>query len=130
MRSLTVTLLLFVAAMASPLARSGEVPYDAAAFATALKSGAPMAVVFHADWCPTCRAQAPILKELSREPKFKGVTVFIADFDKELALRQQLRVNKQSTIVVFNKGQELKRSTGETQREGLAAVLSTVGDGI
>ncbi|MDP9087367.1 MAG: thioredoxin family protein [Pseudomonadota bacterium] len=130
MRSLTITLLLFVAAIAAPVARSSEVPYDATAFATALKSGAPMAVVFHADWCPTCRAQAPILEELSREPKFKGVTVFIADFDKELALRQQLRVNRQSTIVVFNKGQERKRSTGETQREGLAAVLSAVGDGI
>ena len=129
MRSFTVTLLLFVAAIAAPLARSSEVPYEAVAFATALKSGTPTAVVFHADWCPTCRAQAPILKELSREPKFKGVTVFIADFDKEHALRQQLRVNQQSTIVVFNKGQERKRATGETQREGLAALLSTVGDG-
>ncbi|HEY0747022.1 MAG TPA: thioredoxin family protein [Steroidobacteraceae bacterium] len=123
MRSLTLTLLLLVALIAAPLARSAEVPYDAATFASALKSGAPMAVVFHADWCPTCRAQAPILKELSGEPKFMGVTVFIADFDKELALRRQLRVTQQSTLVVFNKGQEINRSTGETRREGLAKQL-------
>jgi thiol-disulfide isomerase/thioredoxin len=25
-------------------------------------------VVFHAQWCPTCRAQAPLLKELVQSP--------------------------------------------------------------
>ncbi len=129
MRSVTIALLMFAAAIAAPVSRSAEVPYDAAAFATALKSGAPMAVVFHADWCPTCRAQAPILKELSLEPKFKAVTVFIADFDKELTLRRQLRVTRQSTIVVFNAGKEVNRSTGETQRADVAAVLSPIGSG-
>ena len=39
-------------------------------------------------------------------------------------LRKQLGVTRQSTIVVFNKGHEVARSTGDTQKEAIAALLS------
>ena len=86
-----------------------------------------MAVVFHADWCPTCRAQAPVLKELMLDSKRQALTLFVADFDKEMALRKEFGVAKQSTIVVFDKGKEVTRSTGDTQRESLAELLSKAG---
>lgn len=129
MRLLSFGFILMMTLFAVPFARAAEVPYDAAAYESALRSGAPVAVVFHASWCPTCRAQAPVLQQLSREPRYKGLTLFIADFDTEMALRQKLRVTKQSTLVVFKNGREVNRSTGETQREGLDAALASVAAG-
>ena len=102
---------------------AGERPFTAAAFDSVRASGQPLAVHFHADWCPTCRAQAPIVRELLSTPELKNVTVLVADFDTELALRKSMKVTRQSTLVVFRRGKEVARSTGETSREGLAALL-------
>lgn len=102
---------------------AAEAPYSAAALDRLLASGQAVAVDFHADWCPTCRAQAPIVKDLLSTPEFKNITVLIANYDTELALRKSLNVTKQSTLVVFRHGKEVARSTGDTTREGLAALL-------
>jgi thioredoxin 1 len=88
-----------------------------------LAAGKPVAVVFHADWCPTCRAQAPLLKELTQTSELKSLTLFVANFDTEKALKQSLGVTKQSTVVVFKGGKESARSTGDTQQASLAALL-------
>ena len=104
-------------------AMAGEQPYSAATLERMLAAGQPVVVDFHADWCPTCRAQAPIVKDLLATPELKNVTVLIADFDTELALRKSLKVTNQSTLVVFRQGKEVARSTGDTSREGLAALL-------
>ena len=79
--------------------------------------------MFHADWCPTCRAQAPVLKTLSQTPELKAVTVYVANFDTEKTLKKSLGVTQQSTIVVFKDGKESARSTGDTQSDSLAALL-------
>jgi thioredoxin 1 len=110
-------------ALFSNLALCAEVPYDQAQFDAARAAGQPVAVVFHADWCPTCRAQAPVLKQLSQTPAFKPLTVYVADFDTEKSLKRSLGVTRQSTIVVFKGGKEVARSTGDTQEDALAALL-------
>jgi thioredoxin 1 len=102
---------------------AGEEPYSAATFDRLLGNGQPVVVDFHADWCPTCRAQAPIVRELLSTPELKNVTVLIANYDTELALRKSLNVAKQSTLVVFRHGKEVARSSGDTTRNGLAALL-------
>ena len=127
MRSFTSSLFLLMAFIAAPAAQSAERAYDAAAFETALKAGQPVAVVFHADWCPTCRAQAPVLKELLLEPQRRELTLFVANFDSETALRKEFRVTKQSTIIVFKKGREVVRSTGDTQKSSLDSLLAAAG---
>ena len=109
--------------LCASLAFSAEVPYNQAQFDAARSAGKPVAVVFHADWCPTCRAQAPVLKELSQSPALQSVTVYVANFDTDKALKKSLGVTQQSTIVVFKDGKETARSTGDTQREPLAALL-------
>jgi thioredoxin 1 len=73
-------------------------------------SGIPFAVVFHADWAPICRAQAPVLQS----PDFTSVTLFVANFDTEKLLERPLGISKQSTVVVFKNGKEAARSTGDT----------------
>ncbi|HXA36540.1 MAG TPA: thioredoxin family protein [Steroidobacteraceae bacterium] len=112
-------LLTLLATMSS----AAETPFNRAQFDAARAAGKPVAVVFHADWCPTCRAQAPVLKQLMQSPEFKGVTLFVANFDTEKAFKQSLAVTQQSTIVVFKNGKETARSTGDTQQESLAALL-------
>ena len=48
-----------------------------------------------------------------------------ADYDSEKVLKKALGVTKQSTIVVFKKGKEVARSTGETQYDSLAVLLQS-----
>jgi thioredoxin 1 len=110
-------------ALLSALAMAAEVPFSQAKLDASLAAGQPVAVVFHADWCPTCRAQAPVLKALAESADLKAVTVYVADFDSEKLLKKSLGVTKQSTIVVFKQGREVARSTGDTQQDRLAALL-------
>lgn len=109
---------------AASLAHALDVkPYSAEALAAAEKAGQPVALHFHADWCPTCRAQAPLLRELMSEPRFKDLTLFVADYDRESELKRRLKVAQQSTLVVFKGGREVARSTGQTRKEALAELL-------
>ena len=105
------------------LAVAGEVPYDQKKFDAAVAAGQPVIVDFSASWCPTCKAQKPIVDQLLGRPKFKDITLFVADYDKEAALKRRLRVIQQSTFVVFKAGKEVARSTGQTDKDELAAVF-------
>ena len=127
MRYLAASILVLFAALAGFGSQAAEQPFYRVAFDSAVKAGEPVAVVFHADWCPTCRAQAPVLKQLIGQPKYKALTLFVANFDDESQLKRDLHVNKQSTIVVFRHGAEIARSTGDTQSDRLDAVLSGAG---
>ncbi|HEY0803135.1 MAG TPA: thioredoxin family protein [Steroidobacteraceae bacterium] len=127
MRYLASSILALFTAFAAFSSQAAELPFSKGAFDSAVKAGRPVAVVFHANWCPTCRAQAPVLKQLVEEPKYQALTLFVADFDEETQLKRELHVNKQSTIVVFKNGAEINRSTGETQPDRLEAVLAGAG---
>jgi thioredoxin 1 len=99
-------------------------PYSAEALAAAQKVQHPVALHFHADWCPTCRAQSKVLEELQTEPNL-DVTVLTVDYDHEKALKRQLGVRSQSTFIVYKGTKETARSTGETQRDGVRALLKS-----
>ena len=104
-------------------AAADELPFNQAKYQQAVVANKPVVVYLHADWCPTCRAQQPIVDRLSQESKFKNVTIFVADYDKEVALEQSLKVTKQSTFVVFKQGHEVTRSTGQTAEAAIRATL-------
>lgn len=123
MKFSTIAITAALLAALAGISVADEMPFDQARYEALQNSGKPFAVAFHADWCPTCRAQAPVLKELTQAPQFKGITVFVANFDTEKVLERSLGVTKQSTIVVFKDGKESARSTGDTQRENLAELL-------
>ena len=62
---------LFAAALSTlaPLAQALETqPYTAQALAAAQQAGQPVALHFHADWCPTCRQQTTVLNQLKTDP--------------------------------------------------------------
>ena len=112
-----------VLAFAALAAGAVEMPFTQAAFDKAVAAGQPVIVDFQASWCPTCKAQKPIVQSLMQEPKMKDVTLFAADYDTEQALKRQLRVAQQSTFVVFKGGKEVARSTGETSKSAIAALF-------
>jgi thioredoxin 1 len=122
MKSHRNTVFAFLLLCLATAAFAAESPFNEAQFEAARAAGKPVAVVFHADWCPTCRAQAPVLKQLMQSPEFKDVILFVADFDTEKALKRSLGVSQQSTLVVFKGGKEAARSTGDTGQAALAAV--------
>jgi thiol-disulfide isomerase/thioredoxin len=116
---LGAVLLLAVVAAAHAAGR----PYDKAAFDAVLAQGKPVIVDFAADWCPTCKEQKPIVDALMGEPKRQGIAFFVADFDKEAALKKRLKVTMQSTFIVMKSGKEIARSTGQTDKAELAALF-------
>jgi thioredoxin 1 len=64
-----------------------------------------------------------VLKELVETPALRPLTLYVANFDTEKALKRSLGVTQQSTVVVFKGGREIARSTGDTQRDRLDALL-------
>lgn len=115
----------FAAALLWSLAaHAGTLPYSQAAFDKAVAAGEPVVVQFHADWCPTCRAQAPLVSKVLAEDRMKPIQFFVADFDKEKALKQSLKVTTQSTFVAFKGGKETGRSTGQTSLGAVEAVFA------
>ena len=119
-RSFVVAMSLGVAALA---AFAGERPFSQGAFDKALADGKPVVVDFAASWCPTCKQQKPIVQGLANEASRQSLTIFVADFDKEAALKKQLNVTMQSTLVAFKGGKEVARSTGQTDKAELGALL-------
>jgi thiol-disulfide isomerase/thioredoxin len=105
-------------------ASAATAPFDQAAFDKAVAAGDPVVVYFHADWCPTCKQQQPLVEQVMADPKMKDVRLFVADFDNEKALKKQLRVSNQSTFVVFKGGKEVTRSTGQTMRPAIEATFA------
>jgi hypothetical protein len=66
-RKLIAAGILGVTLVVTPAAFAAEtIAYTPAAFDAAQKAGRSMLVEIHATWCPTCKAQAPILADLER----------------------------------------------------------------
>jgi thioredoxin 1 len=97
-------------------------PYSAPKLAEAKLAGKSVALHFHADWCPTCRAQQKVINEL-RVEKNLPLTIFIADYDHEPALREKLGVRTQSTLIVYKGKDEKARLAGETNAAKIRAAL-------
>lgn len=108
---------------AANLASALEIkPYSPQALAEAKAAGKPVALHFHADWCPTCRAQAKVFDGLKTDASLR-VTILVADYDKERELKKQLNVRTQSTLIVYRGEVEKARLAGETSVEKLEAAL-------
>jgi thioredoxin 1 len=99
-------------------------PYTAQALAAAQAAGRPVAVLFHADWCGTCKQQDKAFSQLKTEAGLDMV-LLVADYDREKDLRRNLNVRSQSTLVVFRGSAEKTRVGGETDPAKLRAALRT-----
>lgn len=94
------------------------------AFAAAQAAGKPIVVHIYAPWCPTCRAQEPVLQKLEADPKYSGLTNFRVDFDSQKDAVRALKATNQSTIIVYKGAKEVGRSVGETGEAAISTLLS------
>jgi thioredoxin 1 len=97
--------------------------YNAKAFAAAQAAGKPILIEIHASWCPTCKAQLPILGELEKQDKFKDLMVFRVDFDSQKDAVKAFGARVQSTLITFKGTKETGRSVGDTNAASIASLL-------
>lgn len=110
----------------SGLARALDIqPYTATALQQAQASGKPVAVHFHADWCPTCKVQERVFKSLQSDPQLKGITLLVAHYDDERDLKKAMNVRAQSVVVIFKGNKETARLGGETKADKIKTALLT-----
>lgn len=98
-------------------------PFSQSALSEIQQQGKSVAVHFHADWCSTCVAQTNALETLKADPQLKPMTVLVANYDKEKALRKSMKVRSQSVIVIFKGPQEMSRLAGQSQATEIKAGL-------
>lgn len=94
------------------------------AFRAAQAAGQPILVEVHADWCPVCVRQKPILGALAADPAFASLTRFLVDFDTQKDVVQHLRVTRQSTLIVYRGATERGRSIGDTDAASIRALVT------
>ncbi|MFN3351034.1 thioredoxin family protein [Pseudorhodoplanes sp.] len=109
---------------ASPALAADKKPFTAAAFEAAQAQGKPILIDVSAPWCPTCRAQAPILSKLMSDPRFKNLVAFNVDYDSQKDVLRKLNVQRQSTLIVFKGKQEAGRSVADTNPASIEALVA------
>lgn len=99
--------------------------FDAKSFAAAQTSGAPVLVAISATWCPTCKAQKPIINSLAEQPENRDLIIFAVDFDSQKAIVREFRAQSQSTLIAFRGKTETGRSVGDTDPSSIAALVKS-----
>ena len=98
-------------------------PFDEQAFEATQNAGKAILIEIHADWCPTCKAQLPILNKLSGEPAYSGIERMRVDFDSQKNLVKRFKAKMQSTLILYKGKAEVARAVGETNEGRIRAML-------
>ena len=123
-RSIVFATVAASAALIAPVYATVTRTFDLESFAAAQKAGKPILIAIHASWCPTCKAQKPILSELMSAPKFKDLVYFVIDFDNQKDAVKYFDARMQSTLIAFKGETETDRSVGDTEYSSIAALLN------
>ena len=120
--------LLAVAAFAGlvssvPSHAAENIPYTPGAFGEAQKAGKPILVEIHADWCPTCRAQSPIVRTIAADAVFANLVVFRIDYDNQRDEWRALNVRRQSTLIAYNGARETGRLVAATSPDRIETLM-------
>ena len=83
-----------------------------------LKSEKPVLVDMYADWCGPCMMMAPEIEAYSEETD--KVKVCKLDVDESTDLALTFGVMSIPTVILFDKGQEVKRFVGAKEKHQIA----------
>ncbi|MBE5787362.1 MAG: thioredoxin [Clostridiales bacterium] len=87
-----------------------------------LDADKPVLVDFWAPWCMPCRMIAPVVEDLAAEVEGKAF-VGKVNVDEEGQLAREYGVNSIPCLVVFENGQEVRRSVGAQPKDALKKLL-------
>ncbi len=95
-------------AVSGAVSEAQYLPYSES-LANTLIGKSPVALFFHASWCPTCRLENEIITaNISDLPK--GTVILKVDYDQETSLKQKYGITMQSIVVVLDStGKEVGR---------------------
>ena len=119
----TILIGIAATALSSSASAAERMVYDPQAFQASLDTGKPVLVHVTAAWCGECAQQKPIVARLASEPEFKDLIIVDVDFDKQKDALRQLRVTKQSTLLLFKGKTEIARLVGDTEQEAIEALM-------
>ena len=123
MKALRATLMIALSGLAS-LAMAGDIrPFSQKDFDAMTAAGKSVVLDVSATWCPTCKAQAPIIDSFMKQPAFKDVTIMTIDFDDNKPTLNKFHVVTQSTLIAFHGTHEVGRSAGDTSQSGIGGLL-------
>ena len=112
-----------------PAQATEAVAFTADSFSAAQAAGKPILIDITASWCPTCKAQAPVIQELTTRGAYKDVVVFQVDFDDQKDVVRSFNARMQSTLIMFKGQDEVARSVGVTDPAAIAEMLSKAASG-
>ena len=85
-----------------------------------IKKSKNVLVHVHADWCPTCKEQTKIFNQIENK-NFKIVEV---DFDKDKEFLKKNKIFKQSMLLAYVNGKEVKRVFGITKKDKIMSFIN------
>ena len=99
--------------------------YSQSDFEAAQAAGARILVDITASWCPTCKAQRPIVDSLAAKPENADLVIFDVDFDAQKDTVRGFNARMQSILIVFRGSAETGRSVGDTDPSSIAALIES-----
>jgi thioredoxin 1 len=93
--------------------------------AEVMSSAQPVVVDLYADWCGPCRALAPLLERMAHA--YAGRVKFVkVNVDDEPQVASYFDVASIPTLLVFDRGQLVSRSSGLPDPRGFVAQLDRI----
>jgi len=93
-----------------------------------IQSDLPVFVDFWAEWCGPCRMVAPVVEELSKE--YQGRMKFVkVNTDENIHIPAKFHIRGIPTLIIFDKGKEVKRIVGAAPKQYYVKEIETVLNG-
>lgn len=116
MKHLISTLLTASLLATSLAAGAADAPtaYSAERLQALQAQGKTVLVDVYASWCPTCRAQTPVLEKLLKQPALSQIAELRLDWDGQRDDARALGAPRQSTLLLYRGGKRIGMSVAQT----------------
>jgi thioredoxin 1 len=93
-------------------------------FNNAIENGVSL-IDFNAPWCAPCRAQGPIVQQLSEQFEERAVIAEM-NIDENQQTAMKLGIQSIPTLAIFKNGKEIQRFIGLQSQDALYAAIEKV----
>lgn len=93
-------------------------------FNNAIENGVSL-IDFNAPWCAPCRAQGPIVQQLSEQFEERAVIAEM-NIDENQQTAVKLGIQSIPTLAIFKNGKEIQRFIGLQSQDTLSAAIEKV----